>query len=521
MRPDAAARRPCRRSAIRSARRLRSPPRRACPGSSATMLTAAVQEHERGLGNWPAEWETLPEIALLTSGALAAMIEVAEGLDVDADRMQANLDVTQGLDVCRSGADGTRAEDRAGRRAFARRRRLSARGFAGPAFARHSAARSRSRRSCSTAPRSAGCSIRGVISASRAHSSSGRSPHASELRGSAMSMANVAGTRIHYRIDGDPGAPPLVLSNSLGASLEMWEPQMADFAGRFRVIRYDTRGHGQSEAPAGPYTIDELGRDVVVLLDSLSIARAHFCGLSMGGAIGIWLGINASERVDRLVLANTGAKIGTTEMWNARIDAVHKGGTASIAAAVLSTVVHAGHARGANADGVADARHVRAHAFRGLRRVLCGCTRPRSPLFAGRIHRPTLVIAGSDDLATPPSDGRFLADAVATRATWSCRRRTCRTSRPPRVHTGAGAISHRPHGVSALVDLTERNTWTNGRYDGGRGAAVLGDAHVDRSLAKRNEFNDEFQDLITRYAWGEIWTRPGLPRHTRSLLTSG
>jgi len=91
-----------------------------------------------------------------------------------------------------------------------------------------------------------------------------------------MPMAHVAGTRVHYQIDGDPGAPPLVLSNSLGTSLEMWEPQMAAFSGRFRVIRYDTRGHGQSEATPGPYTIDQLGQDVLALLDSLSITHTHF-----------------------------------------------------------------------------------------------------------------------------------------------------------------------------------------------------------------------------------------------------
>ena len=150
-----------------------------------------------------------------------------------------------------------------------------------------------------------------------------------------MPFANIAGTKIHYRIDGESGAPPLLLSNSLGTVFEMWEPQLAALSSRFRVIRYDARGHGPSQATPGPYTIERLGRDAVGLLDALSIPRAHFCGLSMGGATGIWLGINAPDRIDRLILANTAAKIGTTEMWNARITAVLTGGMTSIAAAVM------------------------------------------------------------------------------------------------------------------------------------------------------------------------------------------
>jgi 3-oxoadipate enol-lactonase len=227
-----------------------------------------------------------------------------------------------------------------------------------------------------------------------------------------MPMAHVAGTRVHYQIDGDPGAPPLVLSNSLGTSLEMWEPQMAAFSGRFRVIRYDTRGHGQSEATPGPYTIDQLGQDVLALLDSLSITHTHFCGLSMGGAIGIWLGVNASNRIDRLVLANTGAKIGTPEMWNARIEAVRKGGTASIAGAVLSrwfTPVMIQSPTPMVSQMRATFERTSSEGYAGC----CAAVRDLDLRYSlGRIHRPTLVIAGTEDLATPPSDGRFLADHI-------------------------------------------------------------------------------------------------------------
>src|SRR6476620_7054389 len=151
-----------------------------------------------------------------------------------------------------------------------------------------------------------------------------------------MPTAYLGDVALHYEIAGDDGAPPLLLSNSLGTTLDMWEPQLAALAGRFRVIRYDSRGHGRSQTTPGPYTIEQVANDALGLLDKLGVPRAHFCGLSMGGMVGMWLGIHAPQRIDRLVLANTAAKIGTTGMWNARIDAVRKGGMASIASAVLA-----------------------------------------------------------------------------------------------------------------------------------------------------------------------------------------
>ena len=123
-------------------------------------------------------------------------------------------------------------------------------------------------------------------------------------------------------LEGPAGAPVLVLSNSLGTDLHMWDAQIPAFAQHFQVLRYDTRGHGASLVSEGPYSIEQNGRDVLALLDALGIAKAHFCGLSMGGLIGQWLGINAPERIERLVLCNTAAKIGTPEVWNPRIEMV-------------------------------------------------------------------------------------------------------------------------------------------------------------------------------------------------------
>ena len=152
-----------------------------------------------------------------------------------------------------------------------------------------------------------------------------------------MPFAQLPDVRLHYRIDGDAGAPPLLLSNSLGTSLAMWEPQVPALAARFRVVRYDSRGHGQSQVTRGPYSMEMLAQDALGLLDALAIPRAHFCGLSMGGMVGMWLGVNAPERLDRLVLSNTAAKIGTAELWNERIDVLQRLGMASIARACCRT----------------------------------------------------------------------------------------------------------------------------------------------------------------------------------------
>jgi 3-oxoadipate enol-lactonase len=227
-----------------------------------------------------------------------------------------------------------------------------------------------------------------------------------------MAFARLPHVRLHYEVDGDRADFPLVLSNSLGATLEMWEPQLPTLVPRFRVVRYDSRGHGESEIPRGPYAIDDLGRDVLDLLDVLHIERAHFCGLSMGGAVGLWLGVHAPERIERLVVANTGAKIGSADLWNARIDAVRKGGTASIASAVLSRWFP----RSLMDQPTPIVARMRA-TFDGLSSegyaACCAAVRDLDLRRAvHRIHAPTLVIAGSDDHATPPEDARFIVGEI-------------------------------------------------------------------------------------------------------------
>ena len=141
--------------------------------------------------------------------------------------------------------------------------------------------------------------------------------------------------RIWYELDGSENRPLLALSNSLGTDLSMWRVQLPPLLKHFRVLRYDCRGQGLSSVPSGPYTIEQMGMDVIALLDHLDESRVHFCGLSMGGMVGQWLGVHASNRLDRLILSNTAAKIGTSDGWNSRIDSVLKGGMTAVTQLIL------------------------------------------------------------------------------------------------------------------------------------------------------------------------------------------
>jgi 3-oxoadipate enol-lactonase len=146
-----------------------------------------------------------------------------------------------------------------------------------------------------------------------------------------MPTIDADGTPINVEIEGPADAPPLMFSNSLGTDLHMWDEQAAALKNRFRIIRYDTRGHGKSGAPPGPYSMERLGRDVLKILSSLGILRVRWCGLSMGGMTGMWLARHVPECIERMVLSNTAAKSGNPDLWNARIRTVNTKGIAAIA----------------------------------------------------------------------------------------------------------------------------------------------------------------------------------------------
>jgi len=220
------------------------------------------------------------------------------------------------------------------------------------------------------------------------------------------------GVALHYRLDGPEDAPVLVMSNSLGTDVTMWQPQMPALSQRFRVLRYDTRGHGQSGLSPRDYQVDRLGKDVVALLDALDIPKAMFCGLSMGGMTGMWLGVHAPDRFTKLVLCNTAAKIGTPEVWNTRIAAVQKGGMAAIVPGVIQRWFTEGFVKVQPAAVEAISSVLLATRPEGYN-AACGAVRDmdqRDSIKAIRL--PTLVIAGTHDLATTAADGKAAADAI-------------------------------------------------------------------------------------------------------------
>jgi 3-oxoadipate enol-lactonase len=227
-----------------------------------------------------------------------------------------------------------------------------------------------------------------------------------------MPTAHLDDVDLHYRLDGPAVAPVLVLSNGLGLDLRMWDAQMPALAARLRVLRYDTRGHGYSSIPLGSATIERLGRDVIALLDHLHIARAHFCGLSLGGMTGMWLGANAPQRLLSLVLANTAPQVGTREMWDARIATVNAHGMRAISDAAIArwfTPEFILRSPAAVASLKAMFERTPAAGYVGC----CAADRDADLReMVAAIRAPTLIVAGRHDLATPPAQGEWLAQRI-------------------------------------------------------------------------------------------------------------
>lgn len=227
-----------------------------------------------------------------------------------------------------------------------------------------------------------------------------------------MALLELSTHQLHYRVDGDAG-PWVVFCNSLGTDLHMWDAQVEALSTRFRVLRYDRRGHGQSTAAPGPYTLADLGGDVLALMDALEIERAHFCGLSIGGLVGQWLGIHAPERIERLVVCATAVKIGTAESWNQRIALVQGRGLTPLLGATADRWFTPDFIA-ANPDVVEDilARFaaVSAEGYAGCCAALAGADL-RAQI--NRIGVPVLAISGDDDPVCTPDDLQAIADGVA------------------------------------------------------------------------------------------------------------
>jgi 3-oxoadipate enol-lactonase/4-carboxymuconolactone decarboxylase len=318
----------------------------------------------------------------------------------------------------------------------------------------------------------------------------------------------VPACELHHTEDGPADAPVLVLANSLGTTTASWDALVPMLGQRLRVVRFDHRGHGESPVPPPPYRIDDLGRDVVALLDRLGVQRASWCGISLGGMVGMWLAVHAPERIDRLVLCCTSAQFGPPERWSERAATVRAEGMEAVADAVVANWFTPEFAArepdffarmramlvAQPAEGYAASCEVIEHM--DLRDAL------------PRIAAPTLVVAGRDDNATPPDHALRIAEGI---------RGATVVVLPDAAHLAP--LEH-PAAVARLV-LEHLGAAPDALHDAGMAVrrAVLGDAHVDHAIAATTPLTAAFQDFITRYAWGSVWTRPELDRRTRSCIT--
>ncbi len=324
-----------------------------------------------------------------------------------------------------------------------------------------------------------------------------------------MPFATTGGARIFYRVDGSDQRPALVLSNSIGTDHGLWAPQMPDLLAHFRVLRYDTRGHGASDAPNGDYSIELLARDVLAVTQAAGIDKFAFCGLSLGGMTGQWLAANIPGHMTTLILANTSPLMAPKANWDTRRQAVLTGGMAAVVDLAMSRFFTA-------ATLASDEPYH--HSVRNMLlatnpagyTACCAAIRDMDQVaILKKIAVPTLIISGDFDVSTTwAGHGEVLAREILGAKV---------------VHLPAAHLSNieKPHSfTAAMLDFLLPAPDGGGSLQAGEAVrrAALGDEHVDRSKSSATDFTREFQDLITRYAWGTIWTRPGLDRRTRRML---
>lgn len=328
-----------------------------------------------------------------------------------------------------------------------------------------------------------------------------------------MPHAKANGIDLFYELRGPVGAPVVVFSHSIGTSLDMWDAQVAEFAGHYRCLRYDTRGHGQSEVVDRPATIDDLADDAAGLLDALGIERVHFVGLSLGGMIGQAFALRHPDRLDRLVLLATTAKMDPTA-WAERQAVVRREGYGSFIDPVLSprwfTVAFAE----SHPEMIAAYRQRFPKDWRGYAVCAGVIEKLDLPERIGAIKAPTLIMVGAADPTTPVAMSEDLWRRIPDSEFVVI---------PRLAHL---LVAEDPDVVNPYLATFLDRSRVEARKGGARfedglanRRAVLGAEHVERSLATAGAFGGDWQDYITRAAWGEIWGDPALPWKTRSMLT--
>jgi 3-carboxy-cis,cis-muconate cycloisomerase len=389
------------------------------PALVSTMFSSMIQDHERATGAWHAEWETLTDIIKLTGGALNQALVLTNGLEVNVEKMRQNLENTEGVIYaenislalsekigkteahelvemwCKAANTVDAGNPTAGGKGvhlkvFISNKKEIMEHFTPTQF-----------NDLFNPKNSVGLSnllINNILNKNKIYTMN-----------NIMHLSN--GIDVRYKLEGNPSLPVLVFSNSLGTDYHMWDAVMPFLLPHFQILRYDTRGHGKTSVTPRPYSIELLGNDLIALLDDLNIKKATFCGLSMGGLIGQWLGINHPDRLEKLIICNTAAIIGVVEVWNERIENILKEGTPSIWDATLG--------RWFTSDFQQETTKIAAvkNAFLGCNTegyAAC-CAAVRDADFRDSIDKittPTLIIAGKYDPVTTVEHAEFLASKI-------------------------------------------------------------------------------------------------------------
>jgi len=330
-----------------------------------------------------------------------------------------------------------------------------------------------------------------------------------------MAFVTRDGVRLYWRADGNPDKLPLLLLNSLGTDHAMWDAVTPLLAREFHVLRMDTRGHGASDAPKGDYSVPMLAADALAVLDAAGVERAHLCGLSMGGMTALEIAAEHPARVDRVVGANTSAAM-ARDLMRERAAQVHRNGMAAVVDAVLGRFL----TEGFRDRNPAVAGTLRSTVLATDPECYAGCCMAIAGMELeaklSRITAPLLVINGARDVSTPPAEhGERIAASVPGALSVSLAAPHLSAVEMPDAFAGA-VIAF----LTASAPKADISAAREAIFEAGLAVrrAVLGDAWVDKALASRNALTGEFQDFITRIAWGEVWTRPQLDRRTRRLL---
>ncbi len=322
-----------------------------------------------------------------------------------------------------------------------------------------------------------------------------------------MPFVQVDGVRLFYRLDGRNDLPAIIFSHSLGVDHGQWDRQTADLLPRFRVLRYDIRGHGASDASKGDYSLELLARDALAIADAVGLRQFAFCGLSLGGMIGQWLAANAADRLTHLVLANTTPRSTNPAMMEERRTKVLKDGMPAIVDSVMQRFFTS-ESIAANSAEVASTRRTLLATNPVGYAGCCAAVRDMDNTgLLQKIQTPTLIVFGEHDLSTPwKGNAEILAASISGAQVAGFPTAHLSNLEAPRSFSAALFDFLAPRGDSSVEDaVTMRRK-------------VLGDAHVDRAIANTTDFNREFQQHITRYAWGAVWTRPHFDQRTRRIL---